>query len=638
MCGVVISGRTDPSLPFFTEKGSFWTNSTTEFIKNTTEKERKTKTRNRCNIDGYESIALIPLKSDEKIHGLLQINDMRKNIFNYDMIRVFEGIAASIGIALAREKAIQDLRISEKRYSLAQNMAKIGSWDWDILTGKLIWSEKIEPMFGFKKGQFKGTYEGFLDCVHPQDRDFVKNSVNACLKNKNFYEIEHRIIWPNGTIRWLLERGDVIRDNKTNKPIRMLGMVLDITNKKEIEKELKNRKDQLEIMVKEKTTELEDSNKKLLEEIIERKRAEEYSNRTKQNLRNIIDSASELIISFDMNNRVSIWNKTAENVTGYKEIEVLNRSIGRLDVFENKDDILGQIKKICEQKKSKFQDIILKTKENEKIVIRVYGTEIKSLENKCVGTLFIGSDITKDIELHKKLLAGNSYIIIDKNNKSAVDLLIDLAVNYRKGLIITRGNPVYIKRLIPKTKNIKMVLLTRETQKGYTIIADLINLEKIIKNFGEKNKDTVILLDGIHYLITRFSFDKFIDTLFHIIDFISKNKSILFVRIDPSTVDNNQIAIFENELQTLPSQKTDDLIIEDDTYDILKYIFEQYQINAIVSYKKVMAKFKITYVTASSKLNDLEKIGLIFTKKQGKLRAIFITDKGKMLLHRRKTI
>jgi len=339
-----------------------------------------------------------------------------------------------------------------------------------------------------------------------------------------------------------------------------------------------------------------------------------------------------------MNNRVSIWNKTAENVTGYKEIEVLNRSIGRLDVFENKDDILGQIKKICEQKKSKFQDIILKTKENEKIVIRVYGTEIKSLENKCVGTLFIGSDITKDIELHKKLLAGNSYIIIDKNNKSAVDLLIDLAVNYRKGLIITRGNPVYIKRLIPKTKNIKMVLLTRETQKGYTIIADLINLEKIIKNFGEKNKDTVILLDGIHYLITRFSFDKFIDTLFHIIDFISKNKSILFVRIDPSTVDNNQIAIFENEFQTLPSQKTDDLIIEDDTYDILKYIFEQYQINAIVSYKKVMAKFKITYVTASSKLNDLEKIGLIFTKKQGKLRAIFITDKGKMLLHRRKTI
>ena len=143
MCGVVIKGKTDASLPFFTEKGSFWTNSTTELLKTTTEEERKTKTRNQCNIYGYESVALIPLKSDYKIFGLLQLNDMRKNVFNYDIIRVFEGIAASIGTALASEKAIQELKISEQRYSLAQNMANIGSWDWDIITGKLIWSEKI---------------------------------------------------------------------------------------------------------------------------------------------------------------------------------------------------------------------------------------------------------------------------------------------------------------------------------------------------------------------------------------------------------------------------------------------------------------------------------------------------------------
>ena len=98
------------------------------------------------------------------------------------------------------------------------------------------------------------------------------------------------------------------------------------------------------------------------------------------------------------------------------------------------------------------------------------------------------------------------------------------------------------------------------------------------------------------------------------------------------------MAIFENELQVLPSQTTVDLIIEDDSIEILKYIYEQNQINAIVSFKKVISKFKITYVTAASKLKNLEKIGLIFTKKQGKLRAIFVTEKGKMLLNRRKTI
>jgi predicted transcriptional regulator len=111
----------------------------------------------------------------------------------------------------------------------------------------------------------------------------------------------------------------------------------------------------------------------------------------------------------------------------------------------------------------------------------------------------------------------------------------------------------------------------------------------------------------------------------------------MFIRIDPSTVDNNKLAVFENELQNLPEQRVEDLIIEDYLYEKLKYIFEQNQINAIVSFKKIMNKFKISYVTAASRLDSLEKKGFIYTKKQGKLRAIFITDKGKSLLQKRKT-
>ncbi len=76
--------------------------------------------------------------------------------------------------------------------------------------------------------------------------------------------------------------------------------------------------------------------------------------------------------------------------------------------------------------------------------------------------------------------------------------------------------------------NKQLAELTKEIQKGNNIIADLINLEKNIKNFGEKNKHSIILLDGIHYLITRYSFEEFIETLYNIIDVIAKNKSILF--------------------------------------------------------------------------------------------------------------
>ncbi len=109
MCGNVICGRTDPSRCFFTEGGSFWTNSTTRFLATTTEKDRGARARNRCNSQGYESLALIPLRSGKESIGLLQLNDSRPNMFRPEMIHNYEKIGASIGIALQQEKAASEL-------------------------------------------------------------------------------------------------------------------------------------------------------------------------------------------------------------------------------------------------------------------------------------------------------------------------------------------------------------------------------------------------------------------------------------------------------------------------------------------------------------------------------------------------
>jgi hypothetical protein len=78
MCGNVISGRFDPSKPFFTSRGSFWTNSTTELLASTTEVDRQARTRNRCYGEGYESVALIGLGLGKERLGLLQLNDRQK--------------------------------------------------------------------------------------------------------------------------------------------------------------------------------------------------------------------------------------------------------------------------------------------------------------------------------------------------------------------------------------------------------------------------------------------------------------------------------------------------------------------------------------------------------------------------------
>jgi len=105
MCGNIICGRSDPSKPFFSPGGSFWSNSTTELLATTTEKDRLARTRNRCNGEGYESVALIPMHVGDQRLGLLQMNDRRKGMFSADLIALWERLARYLGIALAKSQA-----------------------------------------------------------------------------------------------------------------------------------------------------------------------------------------------------------------------------------------------------------------------------------------------------------------------------------------------------------------------------------------------------------------------------------------------------------------------------------------------------------------------------------------------------
>jgi PAS domain S-box-containing protein len=116
MCGSVICGRIDPAQPFFTPNGSFWTNSTTRLLANTGERDRQARTRNRCNGEGYESVALIPLRIGEQRLGLLQLNDRRPGAFSPQVMDVWERLAGHLAVALAKFRAEEELK---------QNRAKL---------------------------------------------------------------------------------------------------------------------------------------------------------------------------------------------------------------------------------------------------------------------------------------------------------------------------------------------------------------------------------------------------------------------------------------------------------------------------------------------------------------------------------
>ncbi|MCX6996467.1 MAG: PAS domain-containing protein [Kiritimatiellaeota bacterium] len=137
-CGLVISGKTDPSNPLFTRGGSCWTNDSLPLLELPSDQDPRLNPRNQCIHQGYASVALVPIRAQDMIVGLLQFNDRRKGCFTRDTIEILEGIAAHIGVTLIRKQAAEEVRF-QKMLLESQNEASIdGILNVDE-NGRIIW-------------------------------------------------------------------------------------------------------------------------------------------------------------------------------------------------------------------------------------------------------------------------------------------------------------------------------------------------------------------------------------------------------------------------------------------------------------------------------------------------------------------
>lgn len=118
-----------------------------------------------------------------------------------------------------------------ERLKRSQYFAQIGTWDWDIGTERLYWSEAIYGMFGYQAGEVSPSYTLFCRCVHPDDREQVRAGELRCIESGNNHDEEYRVVWPDGSVHWLRETGNVINDEQ-GRPFRMMGVVRDITEDK----------------------------------------------------------------------------------------------------------------------------------------------------------------------------------------------------------------------------------------------------------------------------------------------------------------------------------------------------------------------------------------------------------------------
>lgn len=143
-------------------------------------------------------------------------------------------------MAVDIKTALFALTESEERLKEAQRIARIGSWNWDIVNNTLHWSDEIYRIFGLKPQEFGATYEAFLNSVHPDDREFVKESVRKALFEQAPYSIDHRILLSDGTMQKIVHEQAAVSFDAQGHPTRMVGTVQDVTEHRRAEQAIES--------------------------------------------------------------------------------------------------------------------------------------------------------------------------------------------------------------------------------------------------------------------------------------------------------------------------------------------------------------------------------------------------------------
>ena len=356
MCGNVIRGRFDPSKPFFTPKGSFWTNSTTEFVSTSSEADRKSRTRNRCNRQGYESVALIALRVGDERIGLLQLNDRKKGLFTPQSVALWERLSNYLSVALSKFLAQDALVESEQRY----------------------------------RELFEAGSDAILFVDHDTEQILDVNSTASAMLGYSREELLAKRNWeisaePEETRR--STRGaKAVSGQVITVPLRNLrgkdGTVFpaEITGRSFV------WRDRSVFIL-------------AIRDITERQKAEEE----KARLAAIVESSADAIIGETLEGTITSWNIGAQNIYQYAPREIIGRSVKVLvpeDLSDEVEVILGKVKagELVEN-----YETVRRRKDGRDIHVSLTVSPILDRTGNIIGASISGRDITVQKQVREAL-------------------------------------------------------------------------------------------------------------------------------------------------------------------------------------------------------------------------------------------
>ena len=201
--------------------------------------------------------------------------DKTKQRLNDELAELRRRIAELERLEGERKQTERELRESQERYALATSAGHVGAWDWNLETDEIYLDPNLKAMLGYADHEIRNHLDEWGRFVHPDDVEEVMAKANAHLEGLTpHYEVAHRMLHKDGSIRWFLARGTAMRD-ADGKPYRVLGTDTDITERKRAEEELRKHREHLEELIEARTAELRRTNERLEQEVAERKEAEE---------------------------------------------------------------------------------------------------------------------------------------------------------------------------------------------------------------------------------------------------------------------------------------------------------------------------------------------------------------------------